>query len=1012
MSMDRGASDSSGSRNQNESSLERKVKEVVLDQTPSDTLDGISQEVYSSEGKDRMVQPVQELLDAPESLRQDLPPSLCKGKSIAVDSDQESVKTIGQEEPLFRAKGKDKSDEYRIKFDLYNIPDQSAVECIVADLEDQPEHTGIKCDGPLCVESQAYIKGHRYKCTICDNIDFCSECAANFFNNHNATHSMVKCILPTKVVIIRKIDDKSKKVLLSGCGDATLTIDDIMHVVHAETESPVLILSTSESFYEASESAAFVILRSRADEGKPRIPRLIETNPIPNDDRFVTSYKIDEAANVIKTYQPYGSAPRAVRDEGVIHYQDPDLLSKVVTGQISQFRYPSDGKFLRDAWAGRMATRLIDLKPGRFDDKLECNVREVNITEGPVYEALSYTWKETAYERAHCTIWTDEVDKTFRSMSKCSHAIYCGDSFIQITSGLRDALRRLRDPVETKTYWIDQLSIDQGNLSERAFQVEGMRSIYNRAKRVIVWTGDEDEDTKLAFEIIRKLAMACNISRELILKPEELVADLALDLPSLESSDWRSILSFFERPVFERVWVIQEIVVAQDVVVRCGDDYVTWSELSLTAKLFGQGPWQKALLSHRVYQSRFNPSRFIMSLGKLSNNIIEQRNSQSRLIHIIMINGFREDFHCLTKLSVERLLYNTWIFEASDPRDKIYSILGIRGARIDLRATKDVQVDYKKSTQEVFTETTKAIILGGSSFNICGMKGNLSSKSITGLPSWVPDYSSSSTSLATSFSRPDPPSPYSASGDSEIVAVWPYENQRHILVASSYKADTIVMVAQETVLERGSLAPVISEWTSLASRGPCYVTGEFTPDVFWRTCVADTTLRWRQSPAPLSYHQSLAAFFLEHAMRDEGFLKDPEGSQLMNAVWATLAKDSIDAAAQHMDDANDANIAKGDPEAISVFMGTCMKRRFFVTAKNYFGIGPIDAQVGDEVHILSGAQVPFVFRKIKSDDISLPDEHDSEIQSYTMVGETYVHGLMKGEALNLDGFEWSGICVH
>lgn len=617
MSMDCEASDSRGSRNGNESPLERKAEEVVLDQTPSDVSNSTNQDVCISENKDTMVQLVKESPDLPESLRQDLSPPLCKGKSRAVDSDQETSNTTTPEESFSRDKGKGKSVEHRIKFDIYNIPDQYAAEGIVADLEDQPEHTGVTCDGPLCRESQAYIKGHRYKCTVCENIDFCSECIASGNNYHNARHAMVKCILPTTFRIFRKIDDNSKRALLSGFGDASLKLDDLMHVVHAETKRPAPLPSTTESLDKVSRGATFVILRSTLDGPKPRTSRLIETNPKPDDDRFVTSYRIDEAANVSVTHHLYNSPPAAVREEGVIHHQDAALLIKVLTGQMSHFRYSADGKFFRDACDGRRVTRLIDLRPGKFEDKLECNIREVELDDGPVYEALSYTWKETAYERAHHATWTKEVDETFKNMSKYSHAVYCGDSFILVTVGLRDALRRLRDPVETKTYWIDQLSIDQGNLSERAFQVQGMRHIYNRAKRVIVWTGDEDEDTKPAFDIIRKLATARSISRELTLRPEELVADLVLDLPSFKSSEWRSLLNFFLRPVFGRIWVIQEIVLARDVVVRCGDDDITWSEFSSAASLLAEVPWLETLRFHHAYQSKFTHC-VVNSLGKSS----------------------------------------------------------------------------------------------------------------------------------------------------------------------------------------------------------------------------------------------------------------------------------------------------------------------------------------------------------------------------------------------------------
>ncbi len=51
------------------------------------------------------------------------------------------------------------------------------------------------------------------------------------------------------------------------------------------------------------------------------------------------------------------------------------------------------------------------------------------------------------------------------------------------------------------------------------------------------------------------------------------------------------------------------------------------------------------------------------------------------------------------------------------------------------------------------------------------------------------------------------------------------------------------------------------------------------------------------------------------------------------------------------------------------------------------GIGSHDTRVGDKVVVLLGGDVPFILR----------DEHDGR-EPLRLIGESYVHGLMNGEA--------------
>ena len=62
-------------------------------------------------------------------------------------------------------------------------------------------------------------------------------------------------------------------------------------------------------------------------------------------------------------------------------------------------------------------------------------------------------------------------------------------------------------------------------------------------------------------------------------------------------------------------------------------------------------------------------------------------------------------------------------------------------------------------------------------------------------------------------------------------------------------------------------------------------------------------------------------------------------------------------------------------------------RRFFVSKDGYFGLAPPDAQEGDRIAVLFGVNVPFILRKIGL--------------NYQIVGESYVHGLMNGEIVEM-----------
>jgi hypothetical protein len=61
-----------------------------------------------------------------------------------------------------------------------------------------------------------------------------------------------------------------------------------------------------------------------------------------------------------------------------------------------------------------------------------------------------------------------------------------------VTSNLDVALRYLRLKDQPRVLWIDAICINQHNIQERNKQVAQMRSIYQSARRVCIWPGEDD----------------------------------------------------------------------------------------------------------------------------------------------------------------------------------------------------------------------------------------------------------------------------------------------------------------------------------------------------------------------------------------------------------------------------------------------------------------------------------------------------------------------------------------
>jgi hypothetical protein len=183
--------------------------------------------------------------------------------------------------------------------------------------------------------------------------------------------------------------------------------------------------------------------------------------------------------------------------------------------------------------------RLLCLEPGDNDSAIHCRLATFELQSAPTYEALSYTWGEAVL----------------------SHEIICNGALLQVTSNLHDALQYLRQIDGERIMWIDAVCIDQTNPQERTAQVRLMKKIYSKSDHVVIWLGKDTDDDETAFAILEQYRkLFAEHGHQLDIGPMETVA-YKLALPAEGSKDWTALIKLFQKPWFQRIWVIQEAVV-------------------------------------------------------------------------------------------------------------------------------------------------------------------------------------------------------------------------------------------------------------------------------------------------------------------------------------------------------------------------------------------------------------------------------------------------------------------
>ncbi|CAL8580905.1 hypothetical protein XPA_006621 [Xanthoria parietina] len=386
----------------------------------------------------------------------------------------------------------------------------------------------------------------------------------------------------------------------------------------------------------------------------------------------------------------------------------------------------------------------------------------------PSYEALSYTWGTPDNEEHVCV--TDPDDPLRMS------------SWLQVRANLATALRHLRYPDRPRTLWVDAISINQADIDERGRQVKRMSQIYPLSENVIIWIGRESEDSALALETLRYFGEQVEyiISHRWGDAPNAQELDWWRDGHTLpyDEKTWKSIFSLLHRPWFERVWVLQEALSCNRVLLQCGRDSIPWVSV------------RKALLVLRQKTSILPPD------------------IRGRLF------AYARGLMAPPLASSEHLLLWTRNQKCTDAQDRIYGILGL----LDPKIVAKIEVDYSIPVWKTYSRLVLAeneVYQKLNMLNHCNVMTRCE-----GCPTWVPNWGQPIDGANTGYLSIRR---FYASARSSAVAKL-IEPAYHLQVAGR-RVDTICRVGHNL---SGTFAEVIEEildWAPKEPHSDIYVSG-------------------------------------------------------------------------------------------------------------------------------------------------------------------------------------------
>ncbi|KAF9701330.1 hypothetical protein EKO04_000445 [Ascochyta lentis] len=655
--------------------------------------------------------------------------------------------------------------------------------------------------------------------------------------------------------------------------------------------------------------------------------------------------------------------------------------------------------------------RLITVEPGGPESPVQCTLQEVHLDTAPIpYYALSYCWGA-----AHSLV-----------------KIICNSQPLWITPNLHSFLLEYRSRATNMPIWVDAICINQGNTSERTSQVRMMKQIYSEAKCVVVWLGEAAATDRVALELLKTINAPWatfydkSVGKLPLFTGQDTSGHDATVAALVPDFCFDALAAFLLRPYFSRIWIVQELLSASDLIIWCGADTLNeeFPVLEASARLLQM--WNCNIKT------------------QIATTALEDKKAQGVGRLKLGCPGHLETLKFAREVGLSgilRLLFATRCFDATDPRDKIFALVGL---------ASDVDedfVDYSRSYEGVIKELSNMLLDGrietesGCALDLWSSITREEEDDLMG-PSWVVDWLKLKDSLYTPMMTQYP-------SEKPVIQRIPAiefsgKDSTEALHVRGTIFDTVTHIVPSPVSMRQLLpqseliafqnVPGSYEWHAQVvdliappvgtdEEAVYQPTGETLYDAFWRTLCCNRSSEDVFSP-PIDDSGYIAwcrLSELQQARREcEAFCRRTISTRkrwfwsistlsvsalayrfrrnqfLLCAMSLTLAplvpffNDAWDLSLkmllkrthdEYTQQSTQTQIEQRDFE--SSFSQYTQGRKFCVTGQGLIGWLPLATKFGDSVGIFTGCRIPYVLRAFDG--------------GYKIVGDTYLHGVMNGE---------------
>ncbi|KAI1119264.1 heterokaryon incompatibility protein-domain-containing protein [Nemania sp. NC0429] len=560
---------------------------------------------------------------------------------------------------------------------------------------------------------------------------------------------------------------------------------------------------------------------------------------------------------------------------------------------------------------------------------VRCEIIHYSLTDPPPYIAISYAWG-------------DPDDK---------RDVQVGSVKIPVAVSLFGALDAVRKRGEDVLVWVDALCIDQQNRDERSSQVQQMAEIYAKAREVAIWLGPSENDSELAIELLQDIAIARDDFRE--------IADLLFSPSQLRAVG--AVVSLFQRDYWKRLWVVQEVYNAKTIKVYCGNSpCIPWVIYKKAAHVFKQ---HKRDLDLHFSANSLPQNRRLSGLqSSLSHSQALVYEGPSSLYDYGSLDGLGEEALLNVVRACRRKL-------ASEPRDKIFGILGILPDAIQKLFT----VDYNLSVKVIYTNVVDFLLNSTERLDvICESIHFPKQTSITQLPSWVPDWSQIPDVTALGYLYD-----YAAAGDT-LAGYRLLGERRNELEVSAILVDTVRThgIAVGTRCTLADYLMAFLHWHAILMEN--ISSGSFSfresmEDAFCRTlCLGQVPPKTKNGSRPYSpsewrricYH----TFAAQLQSRLPWIILDKQLQQYVN-----MGEEYVSDMREFLQ---------------SNFGARMMGRCLILTERDHIGMGSGFVLPDDLIIIPLGCRTPIIIRN-----------EGNKSERYRFVGDLYLDGYMDGEVI-------------